>query len=245
MYAVGISLLITIAAYIFIGIYYLGTHRWPSSYQNKKVLFVTSHPDDECMFFGPTIRYFKDIGEVFLLCLSNGNSSGLGEVRGEELQKSACKIGFKPQNLHVIDSPALQDDPRTDWSKEEVAGAVGRYARVCQADIVITFDSYGVSGHANHQATSRGVDHAFQDKLMPDSTLLYQLESVNVIRKYSSFLDCFISSTSTVYSIGSVKDIVNIQAAMKCHSTQLTWFRKLYVIFSRYMVVNTLKSVAL
>ena len=243
MYAIAISLLITIAAYVFIGFYYLGSHRWPSSYANKKVLFVTAHPDDECMFFGPTIRYFKDIGEVFLLCLTTGNNAGLGEVRGEELQRSACKLGFKPQNLHLVDSEELPDDPNTDWSREAVATEVSRYAKVCDADIVVTFDKYGVSGHANHRAASLGVEHAFHGKLMPDNTLLYQLESVNLLRKYSSFLDCFVSSTYTVYSIASLRDIVNVQAAMKCHYTQITWFRKLYVVFSRYMIVNTLRSV--
>lgn len=42
----------------------------------KRVLIVTAHPDDETMFFGPTIlsltrRYDCD---VYLLCLSNGLS---------------------------------------------------------------------------------------------------------------------------------------------------------------------------
>lgn len=40
----------------------------------KRVLIVTAHPDDECMFFGPTIfRLCEQGAEVYLLCLSNGN----------------------------------------------------------------------------------------------------------------------------------------------------------------------------
>ena len=40
----------------------------------KNVLFVTSHPDDECMFFGPTIVTLTNDTDcsVYLLCLSRG-----------------------------------------------------------------------------------------------------------------------------------------------------------------------------
>lgn len=39
----------------------------------KRVLLVIAHPDDECMFFGPTIfRLCEQGAEVYLLCLSNG-----------------------------------------------------------------------------------------------------------------------------------------------------------------------------
>lgn len=39
----------------------------------KRVLIVIAHPDDECMFFGPTIfRLCEQGAEVYLLCLSNG-----------------------------------------------------------------------------------------------------------------------------------------------------------------------------
>ena len=41
-----------------------------------KVLFVTAHPDDEVMFFSPTIlNHIADPNkyEVFILCLSTGS----------------------------------------------------------------------------------------------------------------------------------------------------------------------------
>lgn len=41
----------------------------------RRVLIVTAHPDDECMFFGPTILSLTHRNDcsVFLMCLSNGN----------------------------------------------------------------------------------------------------------------------------------------------------------------------------
>lgn len=41
----------------------------------KRVLIITAHPDDESMFFGPTIVGLKQQDEncrIFVLCLSNG-----------------------------------------------------------------------------------------------------------------------------------------------------------------------------
>lgn len=40
----------------------------------KRVLFVIAHPDDECMFFGPTILTYtkKKNCEVYLMCLTTG-----------------------------------------------------------------------------------------------------------------------------------------------------------------------------
>ena len=40
-----------------------------------KILLITAHPDDECMFFAPTIissTLTKSNVEIFLLCLSEG-----------------------------------------------------------------------------------------------------------------------------------------------------------------------------
>lgn len=59
---------------------YLGVVKWKifefgkSLNGAKRVLLVIAHPDDECMFFGPTILNFtkKNDAVVYLLCLSTG-----------------------------------------------------------------------------------------------------------------------------------------------------------------------------
>lgn len=80
--------------------------------KEKKVLFVTSHPDDECMFFSPAITNIIKFGEVnnneiFLACLSKGNYEGLGIIRENELLKSCLTLGIKSENLFVFDHPYL------------------------------------------------------------------------------------------------------------------------------------------
>jgi len=41
-----------------------------------RVLLITAHPDDECMFFGPVIQKLSKMKDVhlFLMCLSVGNN---------------------------------------------------------------------------------------------------------------------------------------------------------------------------
>ena len=43
-----------------------------SEFDEKSVLLVTAHPDDECMFFSPTILNLRRSSTVHLLCLSTG-----------------------------------------------------------------------------------------------------------------------------------------------------------------------------
>lgn len=78
IYAIVVYLLVCLSIYTLIFRYKgLGNMRlpWPTSKTTaKRVLFVTSHPDDECMFFGPllyTLAQNKQC-QVYLLCLSNG-----------------------------------------------------------------------------------------------------------------------------------------------------------------------------
>ena len=42
-------------------------------FSGKRVLLITAHPDDECLFFGPVIYHAcKQASSFRLLCLTNG-----------------------------------------------------------------------------------------------------------------------------------------------------------------------------
>lgn len=52
-----------------------------------KILLVIAHPDDECMFFLPTLLALRRSHlALYLLCLSTGNAYGKGDVRLHELR---------------------------------------------------------------------------------------------------------------------------------------------------------------
>lgn len=72
-----------------------------------KTLLVVAHPDDECMFFSPSVLAAAD---CHILCLSKGtclqtigNRDGLGDIRARELRTSAEKLGVT--KVHLSDEP--------------------------------------------------------------------------------------------------------------------------------------------
>ncbi|KAI8321868.1 LmbE-like protein, partial [Martensiomyces pterosporus] len=213
------------------------------------VLFVTAHPDDECMFFSPTLSYLskrKDV-TVSLLCLSKGDFDGHGDVRKRELVKSAVTFGLTPDSVIIVDDPLLPDNPNKAWNVAVVARTVEAVAAAGDVDAIFTFDGKGVSGHSNHIAAYMGVKHmALTSQRFKFHPLnVYALESVSVVRKFSSILD-------TLFSLGTFWAFSDSQAfvadlqgyamglgAMQMHESQMVWFRKLYLAFSRYMFINT------
>jgi len=75
--------------------------------QATRVLLVTAHPDDEAMFFAPTILRLTPRRDVsfFHVCLSNGNADGLGSTRKTELGYSLDILGVSRQNRWLLDHP--------------------------------------------------------------------------------------------------------------------------------------------
>jgi N-acetylglucosaminylphosphatidylinositol deacetylase len=72
-----------------------GMSRWPAHTNLRKALLVIAHPDDEAMFFVPSIQALVNGGvEVGILCLSVGQSAPGGRARPEELRESARILGI-------------------------------------------------------------------------------------------------------------------------------------------------------
>lgn len=87
------------------------------------VLLLTAHPDDECMFFAPTLLgliarqrqaelRLSESGEtdsaapqVYSLCLSVGDGDGDGAIRAAEFERSLDVLGVKREKRWVLDNP--------------------------------------------------------------------------------------------------------------------------------------------
>jgi len=120
----------------------------------RRVLLVTSHPDDECMFFGPTVLSMTKNPAVslFLLCMSNGDYRREGQTRKKELYKACHSLGIDEQNVTILSYTKLRDDPSLRWRDEIVSEVVLHAIESQDIDTVITCDRHGVSGHKNHCA---------------------------------------------------------------------------------------------
>jgi N-acetylglucosaminylphosphatidylinositol deacetylase len=73
--------------------------------KSKRILLVTAHPDDEAMFFAPTVLSLsrKTSLSLFHLCLSSGNADGLGVIREAELTDSLDVLGIDRDKRWIFD----------------------------------------------------------------------------------------------------------------------------------------------
>ncbi|KAI0642613.1 LmbE-like protein [Trametes meyenii] len=129
------------------------------------VLLLTAHPDDECMFFAPTILALlgqegaHQRPDLHSLCLSVGNADGLGDLRRRELARSLDILGIEDGRRWVVDTPELQDNFTAEWSSEDIANVLRPYVTERHISTILTFDHQGISSHPNHISLPRGAAH--------------------------------------------------------------------------------------
>eukprot|EP00744_Colponema_vietnamica_P008777 GILI01012512.1.p1 GENE.GILI01012512.1~~GILI01012512.1.p1 ORF type:complete len:271 (-),score=59.78 GILI01012512.1:40-798(-) len=214
-----------------------------SSTPKRKVLLVIAHPDDESMFFLPTLRELIQTHEIFVLCLSTGNFDGLGETRKREMAKCCDFLQIPSESrLRVVDHPELQDGMKSKWNIQLIRDLVLEEVKKHAIDAVLTFDNHGISGHPNHISVHNGVKlffHQYQSEL-PAGFKALQLDSTNLLRKYIGLLDAPFSFNSPYFFVNTDPSVP--YKAMQCHWSQFVWFRRLFVIFSRYAYINTLSE---
>ncbi|NWZ00391.1 PIGL acetylase, partial [Loxia curvirostra] len=183
----------------------------------------------------------------------SGNYYNQGEIRKKELEQSCYVLGIPASDVTVIDHRDLPDDPAVEWDTQLLATLVLEHIEAKNINLVVTFDAGGVSGHANHISLYTAVRYSVCKLLWAGLVLLWKqnqgrcrvlvLESVNLFRKYISFLDVLISCLLPRDELFILTEEETEQAkrAMRCHRSQLLWFRQLYLLFSRYLVLNSLR----
>ncbi|WVQ65220.1 uncharacterized protein L199_003393 [Kwoniella botswanensis] len=231
----------------------------PSAHDgHPKALILTAHPDDEVMFFSPTILSLVSEGwTVSGLCLSTGNSSGLGVIRTEELYGSYQVLGVERKNVKVIDHRDLQDSLTAHWDPHLISDILLDHLNDHPADLTVTFDEIGITHHPNHISLSQALA-LLQTHTQPSPKIIH-LKSPGVIPKFTGPLyPIYLNLQKILYHIlksdaqkegQEEKGLVVVSSpaqwvqsiqAMMAHRTQLVWFRWLYLAASRLMWVNEL-----
>ena len=233
------------------------------------VILVIAHPDDESMFFFPTLARLSAERPVHILCLSDGGYDGCGpardraaepwlvrgpppplQVRRREMYSAAMRFGA---TASVVEDPRLQDGGEWDACVVaevarrgiEASFAVRGSCRRC----VVTFDERGASGHKNHASTSRGLvllrlaSESQADSLF--GTRFFELESAPFTSRFLGMLAVPVGLVrSRVDPQPSVLyanlDVITAFCALAVHETQFVWFRKLFLVFSSYTFLNRL-----
>ncbi|KAK0623824.1 putative deacetylase LmbE-like domain-containing protein [Immersiella caudata] len=208
LWAVALVVLVVPTLYLYtVGVV---ATRFPMLY-NKRICLLIAHPDDEAMFFAPTVLALtrpETGNHVKILCLSSGDADGLGETRKRELAKSGLTLGLrKEDDVFVVEDPRFQDGMTNKWDPSEIAGLLSAAfapslaqqkkadtAPTASIDVIVTFDADGVSQHPNHISLYYGAK-AFAAALTAGRTGwappvdLYTLTTVPMARKYAGFLD--------------------------------------------------------
>lgn len=187
---------------------------------NKRILLLIAHPDDEAMFFSPTLLSLTRPelnNQIIILCLSSGDADGLGHIRKNELRKSALQLGIaSPEHVVVLEDEKLPDSMTANWDAKYIGGLLIKYfapkasstptnvAPTATLDVLITFDKGGVSGHPNHIALHHGAVNFLQTLMQrhpgwESPVKLYALTTTNLLRKYTSIFDAVASVASCLF----------------------------------------------
>ncbi|XP_040543349.1 N-acetylglucosaminyl-phosphatidylinositol de-N-acetylase isoform X2 [Gallus gallus] len=171
-----------------------------------------------------------------------GNYYNQGEIRKKELEQSCCLLGIPASSVTVVDHRDLPDNPSVQWDTQLLASFVLKHIEANNINLVVTFDAGGVSGHANHISLYTALRYLHSERKLPEGCCVLVLESVNLLRKYISILDVFLSCLlpRDALFILTEEETEQARRAMQCHCSQLLWFRRIYMLFSRYVVINSL-----
>ncbi|KAJ7649169.1 putative deacetylase LmbE-like domain-containing protein [Mycena rosella] len=246
-----------------------------SAGHEERALLLTAHPDDETFFFSPTLAALsrartppthpvEGIGEIFVLCLSTGNAKGLGDVRKKEFGQALDVFGITEERRFIVDHPYLQDNKTAAWDPAAIANTLKPFiveydiTTVCNVrwsishrrfefnSQILTFDSYGITGHPNHRSTLAGVEHLVANTFLRSSSnrriRLFALSSRPGVTKHLGPLVMLSSqrheSLKGPVFTSSLLDYVTALRAMSKHTSQLRMFPWFKGLFSRYLWVN-------
>ncbi|KAF8814674.1 N-acetylglucosaminylphosphatidylinositoldeacety la se [Phlegmacium glaucopus] len=171
--------------------------------KSQNILLVTAHPDDETMFFAPTILSLtrKTSLNLFHLCLSSGNADGLGETRKGELRNSLSILGIDHNKQWIVDHPELQDNITMLWDASIIADVIKPFVLNWNINTILTFDPEGVSSHPNHKSLPFGAQTLIKTLSQTSSNppRLFTLVTVPLAAKYISILGPLIGKV-VIYS---------------------------------------------
>lgn len=133
--------------------------RWQPIEGKVDLLVISTHEDDELLFFGGTIPYYVAQGKnVVVVYMAN-----CGRFRYEEAMEGLWSCGLKNHPVFVgLEDKRLNDYDETVnlWGLEATEQIVTELLRKYQPDVVVTHDINGEYGHNQHKLTSAVVRRA-------------------------------------------------------------------------------------
>ncbi len=188
----------------------LGSHR---------VLAVCAHPDDESFGLGAVIAAFGVAGtSTRLLVFTRGEASTLGAApelpsrRRAELAAAADALGIA--DVRALDHPdGGLAEVSTRVLADEIDGTLG------DADLILTFDVGGITGHPDHQAATRAAIAAGRGHGLP--VLGWIIPDHIAAQLNREFPTAFVGALTSRSDLVLVVDRATQHTAMAHHVSQL------------------------
>ncbi len=149
--------------------------------QQRILLAVVAHPDDESFAIGGTLaRYAAQGAQVHVIVATDGSAgtvtpealdghASIAELRMEELRCAAEQLGLTGTHLLGYRDSGMPGSPENEHPDalaaaplEAVAAKVARYIRELKPQVVITHDPIGNYHHPDHIAIHQATVQAFE-----------------------------------------------------------------------------------
>ena len=151
--------------------------QWEPMPEKINILLVSTHEDDEILFFGGAIPYYSaredtSIGVVYM--------ADCGRIRYREALDGlwTCGLKYHPIFLGLEDYQTYNlAEARALWKEDEPVEKLVRLIRRYKPEVLLTQDFDGEYGHAQHKAcaqiTAEALEAAAREDFDPDSAKEY------------------------------------------------------------------------
>ncbi|SCU89842.1 LAFA_0E21330g1_1 [Lachancea sp. 'fantastica'] len=208
------------------------------------VNLIIAHPDDEVMFFAPTLIQLDALLDqevpVRVFCMTNGGADGLGAIRVRELQESLQLLMHRKRpNTEILD---FADGMQENWDLKSTTKHL-KSVVTDSAPTFITFDDHGISNHINHISCYKTVQN-LRD-YYPEG-LYFRLSSKQwILQKYTAFIPALLHAHRSTRGIIFVNDfktyLLSFATMLNAHVSQMVWFRYGWWFLSYYVYANELQ----
>ncbi len=157
----------------------------------ETIVCIFAHPDDEAFGPGGTITLLAQQHDVYIICVTDGDAGDtslqeeceLGELRREELERSAKVLGVK--NVIFL---GYKDGTLSNSIYHELAEKIQHELDKFRPTTLLTYEPRGVSGHIDHVAVSMVTSYIFEKKDYIKKIMYFCLDEVQRKREDEYFI---------------------------------------------------------
>ena len=188
------------------------------------VLVVCAHPDDESFGLGGILTAFVRQGtRTAVLCFTHGEAStlnategDLATVRAQEFARAAEVLGVSRSELLGYPDGHLAEQPLA-----ELAEHVLRMVKEVGADLLLTFDEGGITGHPDHEQATRAAVAVGMSGGVP--VLAWVVPDEVACALNDEFGSNFVGRHDDQLDFRVAIDRVRQSDAIACHVSQSAW----------------------